>query len=366
MSLTTGLETMPNSDLRTDLRQGPSSETLSAQTSSAERSPAETDASAGTGDTASMDVGWKTVARKIMAATGNGQTTLSAAGCAFFATLSLFPAMTALISVYGLVFDLHTIEPQLEVLRDLLPPAAYTLITNSIHTLVMQPHSSLTLGLVFSLIVALWSATASSRSILLALNMAYHTKETRGYLYFQFMAFATTVTGIVGACLTLALMVAAPAIVDYLPHLMAKLGVNIERAPKAIQFLVQSGTPVLFHWLAPGIMVLFVFTAVTLLYRFAPCRNWTRWRWILPGSAIATVLWVIASLGFSWYVAHFASYGTTYGPLGAVAAVMMWMFVSAYVVLFGATVDAELEHRGRVLLRRQGVDVPIVSEAPSL
>ncbi|WP_241663691.1 YihY/virulence factor BrkB family protein [Oecophyllibacter saccharovorans] len=302
--------------------------------------------------------GWKSLLRRIIAAMSDGTTSLAAAGCAFFATLSLFPALTALISVYGLVFDLQTIEPQLEVLKNLLPPAAYTLITNSIHTLVMQPHSSLTLGLVFSLTIVLWSASASSRSILQALNMVYHTRETRGVLYSQLMALAVTITGIIGACLTLALMVAAPAIVDYLPRLLAQLGVNISAAPAFVQFLVQSGTPVLIHWLAPIIMVLFVFTAVTLLYRFAPCRSWTRWRWILPGSIVATVMWVITSLGFSWYVAHFASYGTTYGPLGAVAAVMMWMFVSAYVVLFGATVDAEIEERGRAVLESEGFAVP--------
>ncbi|WP_051537123.1 YhjD/YihY/BrkB family envelope integrity protein [Asaia prunellae] len=99
---------------------------------------------------------------------GSSQTSLSAAGCAFYATLSLFPAITSLISVYGLVFDLQTVEPQLNVLRSLLPPAAFQLIASQIHTLIGQPHSSLTMGLIFSISIALWSTSASTKSVLSA------------------------------------------------------------------------------------------------------------------------------------------------------------------------------------------------------
>ncbi|MXV43844.1 YihY family inner membrane protein [Saccharibacter sp. 17.LH.SD] len=291
--------------------------------------------------------GWWPVLRQILRNTGASQTSLCAAGCAFYATLSLFPAVTALISVYGLVFDIHTAESQLHLIRNLIPASAYSLIVDRIHTLVQQPHSSLTLGLVFSLAITLWSATASSRSILSALNIAYHTEENRGFLRFQCLAFGTTFLGIIGACLTLALMVAAPAIVDYLPKYLGRFGIDLDKIPPSLHFLVDKGTPMMVHWLAPSLMLLFVFVAVTLLYRIAPCRDWTLWRLIVPGAGVATVLWVIASLGFSWYVSHFASYSATYGPLGAVAAIMMWLFVSAYVVLFGAVINAELEENAR-------------------
>lgn len=291
--------------------------------------------------------GWRTICRQILVHTGDSQTSLSAAGCAFYATLSLFPAITALISVYGLVFDIHTVEPQLNILRNLLPTSAYALIGDRIHTLVMESHSSLTLGLVFSLAITMWSATASSRAMLSALNITYHTKETRGFLSFQCLAFGTTLMGVLGACLTLALMVAAPAIADYLPHYLEYLGVDFNHIPPGLHFLVEKGTPMMVHWLAPAIMLLFVFTAMTVLYRIAPCRDWTLWRLIFPGAIVATLLWVVTSLGFSWYVAHFASYSATYGPLGAVAAVMMWLFVSAYVVLFGGVINSELEERAR-------------------
>ncbi len=302
---------------------------------------------------------WATF-RQVLSNSGDSQTSLSAAGCAFFATLSLFPALTALISVYGLVFDVQTAEEQLRVVRHMLPPAAYEMIFDRIHALVTQPQSSLTLGLVFSLLVALWSVTASSKSILSALNIVYHARETRGFLHFQVLAFGTTLLAVIGACLTLALMVAAPAIVDYLPRYLSYVGVTIDSLPPSLHFLVEQGTPVLVHWLAPSIMLCFVFMALIVLYRIAPCRErMTSWRWILPGAFLATLLWVGVSIGFSWYVSHFASYGTTYGPLGAVAAVMMWLFVSAYVVLFGAVLNAELEERGYRRIVRKEMGIPV-------
>lgn len=308
--------------------------------------------------------GWIAAIRQILTNSGDSQTSLSAAGCAFYATLSLFPALTALISVYGLAFDVQTAEGQLHVIKHILPPAAYDMIFDRIHTLVTQPHSSLTLGLVFSVLVALWSVTASSKSILSALNIVYHAKETRGFFHFQCLAFGTTLMAVIGACLTLALMVAAPAIVDYLPHYLSYVGVTMSSIPPSLHFLVEQGTPVLVHWLAPAIMLCFVFTALIVLYRIAPCRDrLTCWRWIFPGALVATLLWVGVSIGFSWYVAHFASYGTTYGPLGAVAAVMMWLFVSAYVVLFGAVVNAELEERGYRRTVRKEMGLPVKKTA---
>ncbi len=297
---------------------------------------------------------WRVIAKHLFAEVGSSQTSLSAAGCAFYATLSLFPAISSLISLYGLAFDLQTVEPQLEVLRHLLPPSAYDLIGDRIHELISQPHSSLTIGLIFSLAVALWSASASTKSILSALNMAYNAQETRSFLKFQAIALSTTLTAILGAALTLALMVAAPALVDYLPRHVSFLS----DPPFPVDLLLSYGAPMVVHTLAPLLMLLFVFIAVTLLYRFAPCRVHTQWRWIFPGSALATILWVITSLGFSWYVAHFASYGATYGPLGAVAAIMMWFFVSAYVVLFGAELNASLEARAG-----QSQEVPPQTEA---
>ncbi|WP_170211105.1 YihY/virulence factor BrkB family protein [Neokomagataea tanensis] len=290
--------------------------------------------------------GWKLVLKQVLSEVRTTQTSISAAGCAFYATLSMFPAISSLISVYGLVFDLQTVEPQLQVLQHILPGAAYSLIGDRIHQLVSQPHSSLTIGLVISLSIALWSASASTKSILSALNLAYNVDETRGFIRFQATAFGTTLATILGAALTLALMVAAPAIVDHLPKILLHV-FGLRTLPPPFDMLVSYGAPLAVHVATPVLMLLFVLIAMSLLYRFGPCYKASGWRWVFPGSMLATVLWVLSSMGFSWYVGHFASYGATYGPLGAVAAIMMWFFVSAYVVLVGAELNSALEDRRR-------------------
>lgn len=291
--------------------------------------------------------GWKLVLRQTFVNLGSTQTSLSASGCAFFATLSLFPAISSLLSIYGLIFDLKTVEPQLALLRNLLPSTAFDLIQAQIHTLVGQPHSSLTIGLIFSFVVALWSASASTKSVLAALNLAYNVSETRGFFKFQLIALGVTLGAVVGACLTLALMVALPVLIDYLPQVMVQLG--LRNLPPGLlrltDYLMGYSMRYIVHFGAPMLMLLFVFVAVTLLFRHGPCREVPKWRWIFPGSLIATLFWVLTSLAFSYYVGHFASYGATYGPLGAVAAIMMWFFVGTYVVLFGAELNASLENR---------------------
>lgn len=266
------------------------------------------------------------VARNIV----SDQITLAAAGCAFYATLSLFPAMSTLISLYGLLFDPQTVEPQLVVLRNLLPPSAYDVIGDRIHLLVAESHSSLTFNLIISTTIATWSASAATRSLIMAMNVAYNTPETRSFVRFQGMSIALTFCSICGGILTLALMVALPFLLDYLPEHL-----SLAPPPGSVELLIHMG--------APFLMLLFVLSLCSVLYRFGPNRPHTYWRCILPGSVGATLLWLLSSSGFSYYVSHIAGYSATYGPLGAFIAIMMWFYVSAYVVLLGAELNAGLE-----------------------
>ncbi|MBB2159499.1 YihY/virulence factor BrkB family protein [Gluconacetobacter sacchari] len=261
---------------------------------------------------------------------GSDQITLAAAGCAFYATLSLFPAISTLISIYGLVLAPDTMEPQLDLLRHLLPPAAFALISDRIQTLAAEPHSSLTLNLIISTTIALWSASAATRSIISAVNIAYGATETRGFIRFQVVALGMTLCAICGAVLTLAVMVALPVLINFIP---ARLG--LAPPPWSVELLVQTGGPLL--------LLLFVLVACTLLYRLGPSRPAAPWRCILPGSCAATLVWIITSVGVSYYIGSIATYNATYGPLGAVAATMMWFFVTAYVVMLGAELNAGLE-----------------------
>ncbi len=274
--------------------------------------------------------GWKKVLMRTFSEMISDRIGLAAAGCAFYATLALFPAISTLVSLYGLAFDPSTVEPQLRVLRDLLPRPAFLLISERVHTLVTQPRGTLTISLIISTLVTLWSSSAGTKSILAALNMAYEEKETRSFLRFQATALTMTLCAILGAAVTVALLVFLPAVLDFIPRHF-----GFEAVEAGTQTLLRIGTPLL--------LLLLVGLSFSLLYRFGPSRREASWHWITPGSMVATLLWLLASTGFSYYVGHVASYDATYGPLGAVVGIMMWFFVTAYVVLLGAELNAELE-----------------------
>jgi membrane protein len=267
--------------------------------------------------------GWRQVLGRTYREIVSDRISLVAAGCAFWATLALFPAISMLVSLYGLVFDPQTVEPQLDQLRDLLPPAAFALIADRVHVLVSHGKTTLGVSLLISTVVALWSSSTSTKSLLSALNLAYEEHEQRGIIAFQFIGLSLTLCAILAAVLGLAILVGLPAVVDF-------LGLS-----DYARLLLRVGSL--------AMLVAFVLLSLSLLYRYGPSRRSARWRWITPGSVVATVLWLAASVLFSLYVGNLASYDATYGPLGAVAGVMMWFWVSVYVVLAGAELNAELE-----------------------
>ena len=267
--------------------------------------------------------GWRAVIRRVFFEIITDRVSLVAAGCAFYGMLALFPAIWMLISVYGLIFDPATVEPQLLVLRDLLPPAAFQLIEDRVHTLVSKPPGTLGLHLLVGALVALWSSASGIKSIITALNLAYEERETRHFVRYQLTALGMTLGAILSAAIGLALLVGMPAALAF---------VGIPSSQKA---LLQGAS---FAVLLLGIM-----GGLSLLYRYGPSRTSPRWHWVTPGSLLATVLWLAASALFSWYVAKFATYDATYGPLGTVVGVMMWFYVTVYAVLLGAELNAELE-----------------------
>jgi membrane protein len=252
------------------------------------------------------------------------QVALAAAGCGFYATLALFPAISMLISVYGLAFDVQSVEQQLAVLRNLLPPPAYTLIDDRVHELINQPNETLSISLVVSLIVALWSAAAGTKSVLSALNVAYDTVERRGILGFQLTALAMTLCAVIAAVLAIAVLVFLPTVISF-------VGLSDYSAA-------------LINAFSRTLLIVLVGGTIALLYRFGPSREPPPGQRIFPGAVLATLLWLLASAGLSFYVSHVARLGVTYGPLGAVVAIMLWFYLTAYAVLLGAEVNAQLEH----------------------
>ncbi len=267
--------------------------------------------------------GWRRVIARTAREVITDRISLCAAGCAFYATLALFPAISMLVSIYGLAFDPATVGPQMQVLQDLLPPSAFHLIADRVQMLVSKPAGTLTFSLLVSIMIALWSASTGTKSILGALNLAYEEREQRSFVRFQLTALGMTLGAILAAVIGLAALVLLPAFIGF-------FGISTYGATMA-------------RLTSLGALVIFVLLALSLLYRFGPSRNAASWHWVTPGSVVATVLWLIVSALFSFYVEHLASYDATYGPLGAVVGVMMWFYVSALAVLVGAELNAELE-----------------------
>jgi membrane protein len=256
---------------------------------------------------------------------------LVAAGCAFYATLALFPAITMLISLYGLVFNPDTVQPQLAYLQQFMPPAAFSLISDRIQSLVSQPGRGLGIGLLVSLGITLWSAATGTKSVLNALTLAYDETETRGFLKFQAVAIGMTLVAILGAAIAIAVLVLIPVVITF-------VGLG-------------GYTRVLVDIAGFAAMVGFVVVALGLLYRYGPAG--TGRRFFAPGAGVATAMWLLGSWAFGFYVGHFAAYSAAYGPLAALIGLMMWFYLTAYAVLLGAELNAALDHQWRLAAARR-------------
>jgi membrane protein len=271
---------------------------------------------------------WIAVLRDTLAASLSDRVSLTAAGCAFYATLALFPAISILISIYGLAFNPWNVESQLHALQELLPPPAFELIADRVHHLVAQPRARLSFGLGISTLITFWSAATGTKSVIAALNLAYGATERRGIIRFQLVGFGLTLSAILVAVLGIALLV-------FLPAWLRVLGV-----------LEYQTRIALLHWAGLTMLVGFAALAIALLYRFGPSRPRPPTPRVAPGTLLAIGLWLLASALLDFYIDHIGSFGATYGPIGAVVGVMLWFFVSVYAVLLGAELNAQLEGRG--------------------
>jgi membrane protein len=270
-------------------------------------------------------VGWAGALGDVLGRLRSHHSTLAAAGCAFYATLSLFPAMTLLLSLYGLAFNPYTVAPQLDVLRDFVPPETHALILREVHTLVAHRHGTLGLGAALGALVTLWSATNGTRAMLTAMTLAYDGQQrSRGWRR-ELTGLAMTLVAVVAAALALALLVALPALLEY-------LGLpRRERLP--------------VHVLSLAVLAGFVALSFAAVYWFGPPHRRGERRVVWPGTVAATLLWLAASSVFSLYVVGLAGVDTNYGPLGAAAGLLLWFYVAAWVTLFGAELNATLERR---------------------
>jgi membrane protein len=248
---------------------------------------------------------------------------MAAAGCAFYATLALFPAITTLVSLYGLVFNSANVEPQLRYLSGLLPPPAFALIADRVHDLVGQPPAQLGIHFIVSFVVTFWSAATGTKSLLSALNVAYDVPEQRSFFRFQIVALGMTFAAMLVAVLGITVLVFIPVVINF-------IGLTAHSAA-------------LIHTAGLGMLVAFVAVANAVLFRIGPSRSRKSGQRIVPGAAAATLLWLVASALLTFYVANLTSFGATYGSIAAVVGIMLWFYLTAYVVLLGAELNAQLE-----------------------
>jgi membrane protein len=269
--------------------------------------------------------GLKDVFWRLFAAITEDRVMLIAAGVTYYLLLALFPAMAALVSIYGFVASPADIAERIAFMSSVMPADALNIFLDQLKSLASQPSSTLSLGLVAGLAIALWSANNGMKSLFEAMNVAYEETEKRSFLKLNAISLLFTFGGMVLVIVMIIAMGVVPAVIAFLRlEQWAEMIIRLARWP---------------------LLVLLVGAAIAILYRFGPSRQPPKPRWLTWGTVFATVFWLIASVGVSFYLSNFADYNATYGTLGAMIGFMVWTWVSVIIVIIGAEINAELEHQ---------------------
>jgi membrane protein len=268
--------------------------------------------------------GWKDILLRVWKNIGEDRVMLVAAGVTFYCLLAIFPAIAALVAIYGFFSDPASISSQVDKLSGVMPGGALDVIRNQMNQVASQGPSKLGVAFIIGFLVSLWSANAGIKSILDALNLVYDEPEKRGLIRLNLLSLAFTVAAILFILVAIACIAALPAVASS----------QLQGATAVIAQIVR--WPILFIIIAVGL---------AFVYRYGPSRAEPQRRWITWGSAFASIAWIAVSLGFSWYAANFGSYNKTYGSLAAVVVLMFWLWLSAAIILIGAELDAEMEHQ---------------------
>jgi len=269
--------------------------------------------------------GWWEILKRTVSEISNDRVLTEAAGVTFYTLLALFPAIAALISIYGLFADPATISEHLSALGSVVPGGGMEIVNDQVQRITAKGSTTLGFGAIFGLAVSLWSANQAIKAIVDALNIVYGEREKRSFFRRLLVTMTFTLASIVFLVLAM---------------------VGVVLIPIALKFIGLDGVLDTVLRLARWpVMLVVVSLFLACLYRYGPSRETAQWRWVSWGSAVASIIWIAFSLGFSWYVQNFGSYNETYGSLGAVIGFMTWIWLSAAVVLAGAELDAEMEHQ---------------------
>jgi membrane protein len=270
-------------------------------------------------------LGWKDILLRVYANISKHRVLALAAGMTYYSILAIFPAIAALVAVYGLFSDPSTIARHLDQLGGFLPGGAIEVAREQLTLVASKGSHSLGITFLIGLGVSLWSANAAMKSLFDTLNIVHGEEEKRGFLKLNAISLCFTIGAVLFVVGALGSIVVIPVILDY-------VGLS-----SAGDLLLRLG-----RW---PVMYLILTIALGIIYRYGPSRETAKWRWITWGSAIAALLWLAVSGLFSWYASNFGKFNETYGSLGAVIGFMTWLWISAIVILLGAEIDAEMEHQ---------------------
>lgn len=271
--------------------------------------------------------GWWDVARRVKDDVAADNLSMVAAGTAFFGLLALFPALAAVVALYGLFTDPTGVTRHLDLLAGFVPEEARMVIEQQLQRVAAATDASLSISAAVALLIALWSAAKGVRSLMTALAIVYDERERRGFFRLNFTALLLTLGMLVVVPLSLAMVAVLPALIDRLP--------------------LPEIAAIAARWLRWPLIGALAVGAIAVLYKFAPPHDGQKRAWPWTGATVATVLWLIISALFSWYVSNFGNYNETYGSVAALAVLMMWFWLSAFAVLIGGEVNAELDPPSR-------------------
>jgi membrane protein len=269
--------------------------------------------------------GWLQIVKRAWKEAKTDNISLVAAGVAYYAFLALFPTLIAAVLLYGLIASPQDVQRQVDEIGAALPSEAQSLLSEQMGTIASTSSGVLGIGLVVALLGALWSASGGVNGLITAINIAYDETESRGFVKLRGLSIVLTMGAILFFIVAVVLVAVVPAVADAIG--LGALG----------RLLAE-----VLRW---ALLIGAVLVALALLYRLAPDRDAPQFKWVSVGSVVATVIWIVASLAFSLYVDNFGSYGKTYGSLAGVVVLLLWLYVTAFIVLLGAEVNAEAEQQ---------------------
>jgi membrane protein len=269
---------------------------------------------------------WRQVLTRTWKESGDDNVGLLAAGVAFYGFTAFVPLLASVVLTYGLIAEPETVSEHIQTLAKTLPREAAAIVADQLQSISGTKAGAKGLGLLLAIAVAVYGASKGSGAIVTALNVAYEVKETRGFVRRTLLALAMTV-GLAAVLLAAALAISALGFVEHL----------LPFSSPAVHTALQVA-----FWAAAALLVS---VGIALVYRYAPNRPDAPWRWITPGSAAATLVWLLASFGFGLYVSNFGNYNATYGSLGGVVVFLTWLYLTAYILLMGGELNSELERQ---------------------